>query len=156
MPSTFTATIEIKRACAERIVRAARHATGKLQVTWIATHHVCGRRPGRPLGFAADIGVALQRKTLPADTDAVTHGATIAHDVIEPPCRRIHHHRASRMAGVVGDLLPAKFRLDLVEMHGGKREFLFRLRRIIKPLLADAGIRAARQKQWQSEQNPTT
>src|SRR5581483_10284352 len=87
---------EIKRARAERIVRAARHALGKLR---LPEPHFLRRHPVRPDGGTADHGGAAPAEALAADADAVANrGVSLAQEV-EEVLPRIDHERA-RLLGV--------------------------------------------------------
>src|SRR5690349_12731328 len=63
--------VEIKRARAERIVRAARHAASPFARLLVTLDHFGRWRPSRPFRHAADADDTRPAEAVPADADAI-------------------------------------------------------------------------------------
>src|SRR5690606_15215613 len=103
--------IEVKRACAKRIVETARQAACVLAIARVARDHVARWRPGRPFSLAANRCVSAQREPFLADADAVANRLATALHVIEAASRGIDDNRSRLVVGPVFHLPTAKLRL---------------------------------------------
>src|SRR5690606_1678478 len=111
-----------------RIVEATRQTAGVLAIARVARDHIAGRRPARPLGLAADIGIATQREALAADANAVTHRLAVAQHVVKAAFRGVDDDGTGLVARLVVNDAAAKFRLDLLGRKRRERELRVRNR----------------------------
>lgn len=85
------ANIEVKRARAERIIRARLHPPFKLTVNlWLPIDHILRRGPMGPFDFSLDFINAGFIKIPPPDGHAVAHCGSTSFDMVKVSRHGIH------------------------------------------------------------------
>src|SRR5690606_26671289 len=100
---------EIKRACAERVVRSAGHVARQVR---LALQHLRGRTPVRPFPLGGDRLRARPAEAVAADAYAVAHGGAVPLHEIEEALLGIDDDRARLLVAVIGHALRQELRID--------------------------------------------
>ena len=125
------AAVKIERPRAQRIVDAARQPGRVMRIDRHAANHVCGRRPVRPFGLAADDRRAAKiERFLAADADGVAHCGAARLNEIEPPFADVDDDRPRSVGAGEGDLLAKQAGIDPGEVE----------RRDLMPMVVDRAI----------------
>ena len=113
--------IEIERARAERIVRAACQATGSQRGLQMrpARHHFSGRRPVRPFGLAGDCRPARPAIGLGPGCHAIAHGTLARQDEVEKLHLRIDNNGPRLLAGRIVNLIAFVGEVHLLLRNAG-------------------------------------
>src|SRR5262249_23217689 len=114
---------QIKRACAERVARSARHPEPALQLAHVrhqlglAREHFLRRIPVRPLLLVVHIGGARPAEALAPDADPVANGlAAVLHE-IKVMVLRVDDDGAGRLAASIRDRRAYEGGIDVGHTH---------------------------------------